>query len=405
MNQHYLRKEIQYMLENDLIEPSKSNWSSPCILVPKSDGTFRFCTDYRKVNSVTKTDTYPIPRIEDCIDKIGNAKYVSKFDLLKGFWQIPLTDRAKEISAFVTPDGLFQYKVMPFGMKNSPATFQRMINQIVSDINGCEAYIDDIVVYSQTWSEHMCTLKMLFDRLTQAKLTINLEKSEFGKANVTFLGHVVGSGNVKPIDAKVDAITHFPRPENKKQLMRFLGMVGYYRKFCQNFSSIAEPLTNLLGKRKIFCWTSQCEEAFQKLKDILKRDPVLKSPNFSAPFKLAVDASDVASGAVLMQEDTQGVDHPVCYFSRKFNACQKNYSTIEKECLALILALQHFEVYINAGIPLTVYSDHNPLTFIHKMKNHNQRLLRWCLMLQEYNLEIKHVRGVDNIIADCLSRG
>ena len=172
----YLQKEIQYLLENDLIEPSKSNWSSPCILVPKPDGGYRLCTDYRKVNTVTKTDTYPIPRIDDCIDKIGNAIYVSKFDLLKGFWQVPLTERAKEISVFVTPDGLFQYKVMPFGMKNSPATFQRLINQVISGLTGCDAYIDDVIVYSETWSEHVEIMCKLFEKLSDAKLTVNLCK-------------------------------------------------------------------------------------------------------------------------------------------------------------------------------------------------------------------------------------
>ena len=164
----HLRDEVKYMLDNDIIEPSTSGWSSPCILVPKPDGSYRFVTDFRKVNTVTKTDSHPIPRIDDCIDKIGHAKYVSKFDLLKGYWQVPLTDRAKEISAFATPDGLFQYKVMPFGMKNSPATFQRMIESILQGLHGCEAYIDDVIIYSTTWDDHMNIIKELFELLLQA---------------------------------------------------------------------------------------------------------------------------------------------------------------------------------------------------------------------------------------------
>ena len=233
------------MLDNDFIEPSQSEWSSPCILVPKPDGTFRMCTNYRKVNSVTKTDTFPIPRIDDCIDNIGQAKYVTKFDLLKGFWQIPLTDRAKEISAFVTPDGLYQYKVMPFGMKNSPATFQRLVNSLISNLAGCKAYIDDAIIFSEEWERHLQTIRNFFDRLSEAKLTVNLTKSEFCHANLTFLGHLVGQGLVKPVEAKVEAISDFPVPSGKRQLMRFLGMAGYSRKFCNNFSVIAEPLTNL----------------------------------------------------------------------------------------------------------------------------------------------------------------
>ena len=400
----YLHEEVQYLLDNDFIEPSKSNWSSPCILVPKPDGSYRMCTDYRKVNTLTKTDSFPIPRIDDCIDRVGKAKYVTKFDLLKGFWQVPLTDRAREISAFVTPDGLFQYKVMPFGMKNSPATFQRMINKVTSGLDGCEAYVDDVILCSDTWEEHIKLMRKFFERLSEAMLTINLNKTEFGLAQVTYLGHTVGQGQIKPVEAKVSAISDFPTPNCKRQLMRFLGMAGYYRKFCPNFSNITEPLTQLLKKSVKFVWSEQCQKSFDKLKVILKSAPVLSAPDFNIPFKLAVDASDVAAGSVLLQEDCQGIDHPVCYFSRKFNSCQRNYSTIEKECLSLVLALQHFEVYVTSSSLVIVYIDHNPLVFLHKLKGKNQRLLRWSLMLQEFNLDIRHIKGRDNVIADCLSR-
>ena len=313
--QKSLKDKIQYLLENDLIEPSKSNCSSPCILVPKPDGSYRMCTDYRKVNNVTKSDTFPIPRMDDCMDHIGNAKYIMKFDLLKGFWQLPLTDHAKEISAFITPNGLYQYKVMPFGMKNSPAMFQRLINSIVSDIDGCEAYIDDVMIYSETWEEHLAIIRLFLKR--QAKLTINLAKSAFGCATVTYLGHIVGQGKVKPVDAKISVIAQFPTPVSKKQVMRFLGMAGYYQKFCPNFSSTTEPLTRLLGKNVKFMWSAECEVAFEKLKAVLVNTPVLTAPDYNRQFKLAVDASDAAVGAVLLQECFDGIDHPICYFSRE----------------------------------------------------------------------------------------
>ena len=405
IKQQHLDEEIKYLLENDFIEPSQSSWSSPCLLVPKPDGSYRMCTDYRKLNNVTKADTYPIPGMDDCVDKIGTAKYVSKFDLLKGFWQIPLTDRAKEASAFVTSKGLYQYKVMPFGMRNSPATFQRLINSIIADIEGCEGYIDDVIIYSATWEEHIKIMRKFFQCLSEAKLTINLLKSEFGCGCVTYLGHVVGQGKVKPVDAKIDAISQFPQPTTKKHVMRFLGMAGYYRKFCPNFSAVTEPLTQLLRKNTPFVWTEPCQLAFEKLKAMLQSAPVLSAPDFNRPFKIAVDASDVAAGAVLLQEDQDGVDHPVCYFSRKFNQSQRNYSTVEKECLAVILALTHFEVYVSSTMtPLVIYSDHNPLVFLHKLKNNNQRLLRWSLLLSEYNLAIRHIKERDDLIADCLSR-
>ena len=401
----YLDQEIQYLLDNDFIEPSQSNRSSPCILVSKPDGSYRMCTDYREVNNLTKSDNFPIPRIDDCVDKIGNAKYVSKFDLLKGFWQIPLSERAKEISAFVTPRGLYQYKVMPFGMGNSPATFQCLMNKIISQIDGCEGYIDDAIIYSDTWEEHLEILRKFFKRLSDAKLTINLVKSEFGCGHVTYLDHIVGQGQVKPINAKVKPIADFPPPTTKKHVMRLFGMAGYYRKFCPNFSSITEPLTQLLRKDSKFVWTEQCQSAFEKLKAMLQNAPVWSAPDFNRPFKLAVDASDVAAGAVLLQEDQGGIDLPICYFSRKFNKHQRNYSTIEKECLALVFALQHFEVYVSSTpVPLEVFSDHNPLVFLHKLKNKNQRLLRWSLILSEYDMKIHHIKGRDNLLADCLSR-
>jgi len=393
------------MLQHGIVEPSESEWSSPCVLVPKADGSYRFCTDFRKVNAVTKSDSFPLPRVEDCIDSIGRSHFITKFDLLKGYWQVPLTERAREISAFATPDGLYHYTVMPFGMKNAPATFQRMINRVIGGLEGCRAYIDDVILYNDDWGKHVKQLREFLCRLREAKLTVNLVKTEFCHARVEFLGHVVGHGSISPVAAKVEAIATFPVPTDQRQLIRFLGMAGYYRKFCHNFSTIAEPLTALLKKGKSFHWSPECNSAFEKIRLILLSSPVLRAPDFQKPFKLFVDASDVGVGAVLLQEDPSGVDHPVCYYSKKLDCHQRNYSTSEKETLALLLSLQHFEVYVGSTTtPVKVFTDHNPLVFINKMKNRNQRLIRWSLALQEYNLDINHIKGRDNIMADALSR-
>ena len=253
--QQYFRKEVKYLLDNDFIEPSQSEWSSPCILVPKSDGTFRMCTDYRKVNSVTKTDTFPIPRIDDCIDNIGHAKYVTKFHLLKRFWQIPFIDSPKEILEFVTTERQFRNK-----LKALKCCLVRLVNSLIFGLDGCKAYIDDAIIYSEEWKQHLEIIREFFKRLSDAKLTINLLKSEFCHANLTFLGHIVGQGQVRPVEAKVEAISDFPVPTGKRQLMRFLGMAGYYRKFCNNFSVIAEPLTNLLYDKKVrYVWNKACQ--------------------------------------------------------------------------------------------------------------------------------------------------
>ena len=342
MKKELLDKEVQYMLKNDIIEESQSNWSSPCILVPKHDGGFRFCTDFRKVNDKTKSDSFPIPRIADCIDQIGNAKFVSTFDMLKGYWQVPLTQRAREISAFVTPSGLYQYKVMPFGMKNAPATFQRMVNKLVRDIDGCEGYIDDVVIFSDNWSDHIRQIERFFQIMREAKLTINLMKSEFGKATVKYLGHIVGQGQVRPLDAKIQTIVKYPIPTSRKELARFLGMAGYYRNFCLNFSEIAAPLTNLLSKKVKFVWTDDCQLAFDKVKLLLQKSPVLKSPDYEKPFKLIIDSSDVGTGSVLVQEASDGLDHPVSYFFKEILKISKELFSGRKGNIGLSFSLGTF---------------------------------------------------------------
>lgn len=216
-----MKSEVTYLLAHGFATRSQSPWSSPCILVPKSDSTFRFCTDYRKVNAVTRPDSFPLPRMEDCVDKVGAAHYVTKLDLLKGYWQVPLTPRASEISAFVTPDSFLQYSVMAFGMRNAPATFQRLMNRVLSEVNNVEVYLDDVVIYSNTWEEHLEKLRVVFERLSRASLTLNLAKCEFAKATVTYLGKCVGQGQVRPVEAKVAAIVEFPKPTNKRELRRF----------------------------------------------------------------------------------------------------------------------------------------------------------------------------------------
>lgn len=399
-------KEVQYLLDNGLAEHSISPWASPCILVPKADGTYRFCTDFRKVNSVTVKDSFPLPLIEELLDRVGNAKFVSTLDLKKGFWQIPLTDRAKTILSFVTPQGLFSYTVLSFGLCNSSATFQRVINHVIRGLPGTVAYIDDLVVMAETREEHLVRLRSLFERLSEAGLTLNLAKSKFSRGTVKFWGHIVGSGCIRPKGANVDAILNFPVPQTKRQLLQFLGMSGYYRRFCPNFSTIAAPLTSLTSTKRSFVWTEECRQAFEHLKAFFSSFPVLRAPDYNKPFHLFVDASGVGVGAILLQQDSDtGVLHPTSYYSARLKPHEVSYSTIEKEALALMMALKRFECYLlHHPEVVTVRSDHNPLTFIHQAKLRNQRIMRWALFLQEYHIKIKHVRGADNKLSDCLLR-
>lgn len=290
-------------------------------------------------------------------------------------------------------------------MRNAPATFQRLMNRVVSGLEGCAVYLDDVVVYSEAWYSHLKRIRALFGRLVEAKLTINLSKCEFAKATVTYLGKVVGRGQVRPVEAKVWAIQQYPPPTTKRELMRFLGLVGYYRSFCRNFSTVVAPLTDLLKGKVQFVWTDSCQLAFENIKSILCSEPVLAAPKLQDPFTLQVDASNVGAGAVLvLQLGEGGIEHLVSFFSRKFNSYQLNYSVVEKEALALVWALRHFEVYLGSSGPIVVYTDHNPLTFLNSLQCPNQRLIRWCLFLQGYCLDIRHVKGSANIVADALSR-
>ena len=228
-------------------------------------------------------------------------------------------------------------------------------------MEGVEVYVEDIVIFSDTWEEHLRRLEQVLFLLKEANLTVNLSKSDFVKAKVIYLvGHVVGQGLVKPIKANVKSIIDYPIPENKKGLMRFLGIEGYYRKFCKKFSEVTAPLTELLKKSVKYHCSETCQKSFHKVKNLLCLEPVLT----------ATDTGDVGAGALLLQSDDKDIEHPVCYFSKKFNVHQKNYSTVEKECLALIFAIQHFDIYISSSSkPTIVYTDHNPLVFLHKMKN------------------------------------
>ena len=396
-----MKEEVEYLLRHGLARPSKSPWASPCILVPKEGGSFRFCTDFRKVNNVTIKD---LPLIDDLIDSVGQATFVTKLDLLKGYYQVGLTERAKLISAFITPFGLFEYEVMPFGLTNAPSTFQRLVNFIIQDLEGVFCYLDDIIIIAQTWEEHLLRLKSLFLRLKEAGLTINLKKSVFCKATVTYLGHIVGNGNVHPKTANIDAILNCPVPTTRKSLQRFLGLASYYRRFCRNFSSVAAPLTSLTSPKVEFRWTDECQASFEAIKLFLCNNPVLKSPDFNRPFILQIDACDSGAGGVLLQDNPDGVLHPVSYTSSKFKPHQRTYSTIEKEALSLVLALQKYECYLQGASEISVFTDHNPLVFLEKMKSHNQRLLRWSLYLQKFPLKIRHIKGTQNVIADTLSR-
>jgi len=391
------------LLNLGIIKHSDSPWASPIVMVPKADGSLRLCTDYRKVNKLTLPDPFPLPRVEDLVDRVGRAKYLTKIDMTRGYWQVPLDEYSGPISAFVTPTGHFEWKYMPFGLRNSPATFSRLVDKLLKGLEHfCAAYLDDVIIFSDTWEEHMRHLETVFMRIREAGLTLNMKKCEFAVAELDYLGHHVGLGKVQPRQQKVEALLKFPRPTNRKQLQSFLGLASYYRKYIPHFANLSAVLSDMLRKGTKFVWTESTEQSFLDIKSRLASRPVLVPPDFSKPFIVAVDASDIAIGAALMQEN-DGLEQPICFLSRKLNAHQHKYSTVEKEALALLTAVRTFSVYFGSSV-VTVYTVHSPLQFLECMAPHNAKLLRWSLELQQYNLEIRHRSGKNNLFPDILSR-
>jgi len=398
-----IQKELDLMIQMGVIEGSNSPWAAPVVIVPKPDGSARFCNDFRRLNNVTVPDAYPMPRIDDLIDKVGRAKFITKLDLSRGYWQVPMDEESIPLTAFVTPHGQFQWRYMPFGLRNAPATFQRLVRRVLAGLETFTgAYLDDIIIFSSSWSEHLKHISLVFDRIRNAGLTIKKSKCVFATAEVEFLGHKVGLGKVEPRRQTVKALLEFPRPTNPKQLRSYLGLVGYYRRFIPHFADLSACLTDLLRKGSKFEWTDITESAFLDLKSRLTSRPILRPPDFDKPFMLAVDASNVAIGANLFQLN-ENIEHPVCFYSKRLNRHQQRYSTVEKEALGLVLAVRVFSPYFGAQ-PVTVYTDHSPLQFIQRMANHNQKLLRWTLELQQFNLKIVHRPGKLNLIPDILSR-
>ena len=395
---------VQQMLEEGIIEPSNSPWASPITLVPKPDGSIRFCIDYRKLNAVTVKDSHPIPNIQDVLDGLQGATVFSTLDLKSGYWQMPLHKEDQAKSAFVTQSGCYQFRRLPFGLVNAPSQFQREMNRILSGLIGkiCFVYIDDVIVYSKNPEDHPKHLEQVFQRLREHSLQLKQSKCCFGLPKVQLLGHTVSAEGTKPQVEKVEAILQMEPPSDARGVRRFLGMAGYYRRFIPRFSEIACPLTELTKTKQPFLWTPECEEAFQTLKTSLSVAPVLHHPDPKKPFKLFTDASHTAIGAILTQEE-DGVDRPLAYLSHKLSGCQLRWATIEKEAYAVIYSLKKFHCYL-FGSQFTIFTDHKPLKSLFQAEIKNTKMQRWAIQISEYGAEIKYIEGKNNIHADCLSR-
>lgn len=404
-----IKKQISQMLDQNIIRPSNSPWSSPIWIVPKKKDAsgkqkWRLVIDYRKLNEKTIDDRYPIPNITETLDKLGKCNYFSSLDLTSGFYQVEVAPEDVKKTAFNVEHGHFEFTKMPMGLKNAPATFQRVMDHVLREFIGkiCVIYLDDILVFSTSLQEHAENLEKILKVLNKFNLKIQLDKCEFMKKETAFLGHIITTEGVKPNPEKISVIKSWPVPKTEKELRGFLGTLGYYRRFIRDFSKITKPLTSQLRKTEKIRHTKEFLDTFEKCKDLLTTSHILQYPDFMRPFVLTTDASNYAIGAVLSQGPI-GRDKPIAYASRTLSKTEENYSTIEKELLAIVWACKYFRPYL-FGNKFTLFTDHQPLTYIFSMKDASSKLVRWRLKLEEYDYEIKYRKGKQNVVADGLSR-
>ena len=399
-----IKKEIRSMLQMGIIEHSDSPYASPLVIVKKSDGSNRFFVDYRKLNRITIFDAEPVGNADQIFTKLTKGKYFTKLDLTKGYWQIKMKDTCIPLTAFITSEGLFAFRRMPFGLVNSGATFCQMMRNLLYGLDQVENFVDDVIEHTETWQGHLTILRNLLTRLRKAHLTVKPSKCMFGFTSVAFLGHVVGDSILMPSPDKLIQIQCCPRPTTKKQVRSFLGLVGYYQKFIPNFSAIACPLTDLTrkGNPNIVVWSNEHESSYKALIDALSHPPVLRLPDFEEVFILRTDASNYGLGGVILQE-FDNVKFPVVYASRKLKGSELHYSVIEKECFAVVWAIQKFQVYLY-GREFILETDHQPLLYLYRAKVSNPRIMRWALTLQPYRFTVRAIKGSDNLGADFLSR-
>ena len=393
--------EVENLKQSEIIEDCISPWESPVVMIRKTDGSTRFCIDFRKLNKVIEKDVYPLPNIELVLRNFNQCKYFSKIDFTSGFFQIKLDENDRKYTAFSTRRGKFQFRVLPQGFANSSSIFQRTMNLIMSGL-GWEyilVYVDDILVFSKSFEDHLVHLTNLFNKLREYKLTVKISKCEFAMKELVFLGHLIDNDGIRPDPKKTTVISKCAVPRNLGEVRTFLGVTGYYRKFIHGYSNHAKPLRDLTNGTK-WWWTETEQKAFDKLKDELCHAPVLAHVDNTQPFTLLTDSSNYAVGVILEQNG-----HPVYYYSQSLKKAEQKYGTSEKECLAMVLGIKKFRSYLY-GNPFTVITDHSCLRYLFENRDHVGRLMRWSLMLQEYaaDMTIQYKEGRLHSAPDACSR-
>lgn len=403
-----INNQVNKMLEDDIIEPARSEWSSPILLVPKKvdnsgQKKWRLVIDYRKLNDRIQDDKFPLPNISEILDSLSGAIYYTHLDLFSGYYQVELDENSRKYTAFCSDQGQFQMKRLPMGLKTSPNVFSRMITLAMSGLtyDKCFVYLDDLIVFGRNLSDHNKNIISIFERLRQVNLKLNPHKCEFLRKEILYLGHVVSGEGILPDPAKIEIVKQYPVPKNTDEVKRFVAFANYYRKFIPNFAEKAYELNKLCRKNQEFNWNKNCESSFKSLKDSLISPPVLQYPDFSETneFQLQTDASGYSLGAILSNGDAK----PIAYTSRSLNKAELNYPTIQKELLAIVWAVKHFRPYLY-GRTFTIFTDHRPLIYLFNMKDPSSRLMKFRMALEEYDFVVKYVKGSDNAAADALSR-
>ena len=395
---------VDKMLEEGQIEHSVSAWTVPTVLVTKKDGTTRFCVNSRRLNARTKKDAFPLPRIDDSLNSLSGQAWFSTLDLASGYWQVRLSEDAKPKTAFATHSGLFQFAVMPFGLCNAPATFERLMSQVMCGLHWkrCLVYIDNILVFGNDFESALHSLELVLNRVAEYGLQLKSTKCNLFRTSVPFLGHIVGRAGLECDLNKLSAVANWIPPSTIKGVREFLGFTGYYRRFVPDYSTVAQPLVRLLGKDCKFKWTDACQDAFKALRALLIKSPVLAFPKEDLPYIVDTDASDYGIGGVLSQ-CIEGTEHVIAYYRKGLNPAQQKYCTTRRELLAVVATLDHFKGYV-WGPKFLVRTDHAALVWLKNPKNIQGMLARWLAKLQQFHFDIVHRPGAQHGNADGLSR-
>jgi hypothetical protein len=399
-----LKEELEELLKIDIIEPSLSDWAAPIIMVKKKDGGLRLCVDFRKLNQVARGCAYPLPRVHDTFSLLRGTRYYSTIDMKKGFWQIPLDRESREKTSFTTVFGQYQFVRMPFGLATAPSAFQSIMNLILRGLNWVHlmCYMDDILIFSSSFDQHLDLLCQVFTRLRDANMKASLSKCEWCRTQLTYLGHIITKEGIKVDPSKVEAVSNLPEPKSVLDVESFLGKVNYYSKFIPEFSKIGKPLFDLKLKRAKWDFGPDQLNAFNELKRKLCEAPVLKHPDFERPFIVNTDASGYGIGAVLSQNFEDG-EHPIAYASRTLKDTECRYPVIEREALGIFWAVNHFKEFLD-GAEFVVVTDHKPLVKLMNKDFDNPKLLEYATKLQKRQFKINYREGKYNQNADTLSR-